>query len=133
MAEAGITHWEDVTNRDTGGWMTWKDLQRREGGSIRGAATERAYTAMRQTLGGDANAEAREAWAAQGKGGSSNPNSTDENIDTAHKGDSRDNWAYEEIGAARRAPQSFGGWEYLIKWEGQTERTWTTATNMSIR
>jgi hypothetical protein len=87
---------------------------------------------MIQTLNSDENKEARNEWEKQKKE-ESNTGGTDETRKEVIKEDRNGTYKYENIEAARKAPQSFGGWEYLVKWEGHTETTWEKAINMTTR
>ena len=121
--------------RSDGGVVTWDTLKKKVGDTTANhAAYRRVRAHLETTCGGKwqtwatgTNAAAaagtnaqqgRNGWGARG-------------VRRAGAAEDDDTWEYTNVQAARRAPGSFGGWEYLVKWKGNQQPSWEHAVNMT--
>ena len=130
MAKAGIATWADITNKETGEWLTQK-----QAGDIYGldaGADQTAYTRLLSELESDEWGRMRDEWKRAVKRGEVDGHSTREENEPWTKW-KKGTWNVQEIMLARRAPLCVGGWEYKIKWEEGYEDSWIPEINITTR
>ena len=121
LAAAGVAEWADVTMPD-GRWAPWHVMATRFG--LAGPAAADAYvrvTRHLRALAGDAPARWRdEVQAGRAQVGPMVTLAADRRGGTH-------SYPVRRVLAARRTARCFGGWEYLLEWEGDFPDSWEYA------
>ena len=128
LANEGIIWWTDVTNAQTGEWKRWSELRRELDCPATGRIAE-AYKRTLQCLTSTTNAAAAREWQLRIKSRAA----LDVHMhgdDTIHITQNTTHWNIECIHASRRTADCYGGWEYLVQWQGYTTPTWETGNTL---
>ena len=130
LAAAGIATWADVTNTESGEWLTTQQASRIYG--LEAGRDCEEYARVIQELEGEEWAELRTEWremVGSKQTDGRNPSAHNEVWARWRHG----TWEVDEILAARRAPTCLGGWEYKVRWKEEGVDTWEPAINMTTR
>ena len=136
LAAVGVAQWADGTDPVTGLLIReWRDAAGRLGGHPYDHALTVQWGRMVQHMERH-NGRALARWAADVQG---RPRGWDAHVvygvpelrrthGVAEADGER--WQYTAVRAARRAPQSLGGWEYLVQWKRGGRPTWEQACHL---
>ena len=130
LAAAGIATWADISDKKTGEWLTPKQV-----GDIYGLenAIVAEYKTLIEELKQQEWAQLTNEWTEAVKKGDTEGQLSSETDIKQWKRLKKGTWPVKEIKLARRAPTCLGGWEYLVKWDGEYEDSWEPGMTLTMK